>query len=295
MKVQNDQGVYMKFKRIMACILSSAVLMAAAGCGSSGDSSELSGKLSISGSSALFPLAKDGALKFKEKHPKVAIALNAGGSGTGLKQVYQGSVDIGNSDVEAVKKLPESKAKQLVDHKVCIMTIAVVVNKDVGAEVQNLTTETLQDIFTGKIRNWKEAGGPDEPIILVTRPSTSGTRALFNELALKGMEEIAGGSLETEDSGTLLQMITQSKGAVGYVSLPYIIHNRDVSILSIDGVAPTLENTYNGTYKVWGYEHMYTKGEPSGVVKAYLDFMLSDEYGKELEKAGYGVPSKMKF
>lgn len=295
MKVQNDQGVYMKFKRIMACILSSAVLMAAAGCGSSGDSSELSGKLSISGSSALFPLAKDGALKFKGKHPKVAIALNAGGSGTGLKQVYQGSVDIGNSDVEAVKKLPESKAKQLVDHKVCIMTIAVVVNKDVGAEVQNLTTETLQDIFTGKIRNWKEAGGPDEPIILVTRPSTSGTRALFNELALKGMEEKAGGSLETEDSGTLLQMITQSKGAVGYVSLPYIIHNRDVSILSIDGVAPTLENTYNGTYKVWGYEHMYTKGEPSGVVKAYLDFMLSDEYGKELEKAGYGVPSKMKF
>lgn len=288
----------MNKKKWAAAFLSSAVAagMILSGCGGmDAEGSGLSGKITVSGSSALFPLAKEGALKFKEKHPKVAIALNAGGSGTGLKQVYQGSVDIGNSDVEAVKKLPESKAKQLVDHKVCITTIAVVVNKDIEKKVGNLTTGELQDIFTGKVKSWKEVGGPDEPVILITRPSTSGTRLLFNELALKGMEEKQGGSLETEDSGTLLQIITQSKGAIGYVSLPYLMNNRDVGVLSIDGVAPALENTYNGTYKVWGYEHMYTKGTPSGVVKAYLDFMLSDEYGKELEKAGYGVPSKMKF
>ena len=122
----------------------------------------------------------------------------------------------------------------------------------------------------------------------------TGTRALFTELALAGQEEASNKSLETDDSGTLIQSVAQTKGAIGYVALPYLVNNKDVAALAIDGVAPTLENTYNGTYKVWGYEHMYTKGEPTGAVKAFLDYILSDEYGVEIEKQGYGVSSKMK-
>lgn len=292
----------MKLKKMMVLVLASTALIAAAGCGGNSEpaksgavsSAKVTGQVTSSGSSALLPLVKDAAAKFKSKNPEVSLTLNAGGSGTGLKQVAEGSVNIGNSDVPAEKKLPVEKAKGLVDHKVCTMTVATIINKDIADQVKSLTSRQLQDVFTAKVTNWKEVGGPDEPIVLVTRPTTSGTRALFTELALAGQEEASNKSLETDDSGTLIQSVAQTKGAIGYVALPYLVNNKDVAALAIDGVAPTLENTYNGTYKVWGYEHMYTKGEPTGAVKAFLDYILSDEYGVEIEKQGYGVSSKMK-
>lgn len=291
----------MELKKMMALALASTALIAAAGCGgnsepakSGASGAKVTGQVTSSGSSALLPLVKDAAAKFKSKNPEVSLTLNAGGSGTGLKQVAEGSVNIGNSDVPAEKKLPAEKAKGLVDHKVCTMTVATIINKDIADKVKSLTSQQLQDVFTAKVTNWKEVGGPDEPIVIVTRPTTSGTRALFTELALDGQEEASNKSLETDDSGTLIQSVAQTKGAIGYVALPYLVNNKDVAALAIDGVAPTLENTYNGTYKVWGYEHMYTKGEPTGAVKAFLDYILSDEYGVEIEKQGYGVSSKMK-
>lgn len=291
----------MELKKMMALALASTALIAAAGCGgnsepakSGASGAKVTGQVTSSGSSALLPLVKDAAAKFKSKNPEVSLTLNAGGSGTGLKQVAEGSVNIGNSDVPAEKKLPAEKAKGLVDHKVCTMTVAAIINKDIADKVKSLTSQQLQDVFTAKVTNWKEVGGPDELIVLVTRPTTSGTRALFTELALAGQEEASNKSLETDDSGTLIQSVAQTKGAIGYVALPYLVNNKDVVALAIDGVAPTLENTYNGTYKVWGYEHMYTKGEPTGAVKAFLDYILSDEYGVEIEKQGYGVSSKMK-
>lgn len=293
----------MNLKKLTLVAVTSAVLLTAAGCGGSDTAkkdgksatgSKITGSVTVSGSSALLPLAKDAAAKFKVKNPEVSITLNGGGSGTGLKQVAEGTVNIGNSDVEASKKLPADKSKDLVDHKVCVLTVAPIVHKDIGATVKSLTKAQLQDVFTAKITNWKDVGGPDQEIILVTRPSTSGTRALFTELALAGKEEASNKSLETDDSGTLLQSISQTKGAIGYIALSYLVNNKDVAAIGIDGVMPTLENTYNGTYPVWGYEHMYTKGEPTGAVKAFLDYVVSDEYGVEIEKQGYGVSSKMK-
>ena len=198
------------------------------------------------------------------------------------------------SDVPAETKLPKEKAKDLVDHKVAVLTVAPVVNKDVAETVKSLTKQQLQDVFTAKVTNWEDVGGPDEPIVLVTRPTTSGTRALFTELALGGKEEASNKSLETDDSGTLMQSVAQTKGAIGYVALSYLVNNKDVAAIAIDGVAPTLENTYNGTYPVYGYEHMYTKGEAKDAVKAFLAYIQSDEYGQEIEKQGYGVASKMK-
>ncbi len=291
----------MNWKKLASLGVVAMMSLSILGCGSdtasndkAASSSSLSGSITGSGSSALLPLAKDAADKFKELHPEVSITLNGGGSGTGLKQVADGSVDIGNSDVAADTKLDKAVADGLVDHKVCVVTMAPVVNKDIAATVKSLTKQQLTDIFTAKITNWKEVGGPDEEIVLITRPSTSGTRALFKEFALGGAEEASNKSLETDDSGTLLQSIKDNKGAIGYVALSYLVNNQDVATVSVDGVAPTLENTYNGTYPVWGYEHMYTKGEPNATVKAYLDFIMSDEYGKKLEAQGYGVASKVK-
>ena len=290
----------MNWKKLASLGVVAMMSLSILGCGSdtasndkAASSSSLSGSITGSGSSALLPLAKDAADKFKELHPEVSITLNGGGSGTGLKQVADGSVDIGNSDVAADTKLDKAVADGLVDHKVCVVTMAPVVNKDIAATVKSLTKQQLTDIFTAKITNWKEVGGPDEEIVLITRPSTSGTRALFKEFALGGAEEASNKSLETDDSGTLLQSIKDNKGAIGYVALSYLVNNQDVATVSVDGVAPTLENTYNGTYPVWGYEHMYTKGEPNATVKAYLDFIMSDEYGKSMEAQVYGVTSKM--
>lgn len=295
----------MNLKKLASLGIVAMLSLSILGCGSSDTASKdqaassgssdaaVTGSITGSGSSALLPLAKDAADKFKEKHPDVSITLNGGGSGTGLKQVADGSVDIGNSDVAADTKLDKDVAAGLVDHKVCVITMAPVINKDIADKVKSLTKQQLTDIFTAKITNWKDVGGPDEPIVLVTRPSTSGTRALFKQYALDGAEETSNKSLETDDSGTLLQSIKDNKGAIGYVALSYLVNNQDVATVAIDGVEPTLENTYNGKYPVWGYEHMYTKGEPNGAVKAFLDFIMSDEYGQQMEAQGYGITSKM--
>lgn len=277
-------------KKALALGLAGAMLVGMTG---SVNAEELSGSITGSGSSALLPLAQNAADAFKELYPDVSITLNGGGSGTGLKQVSDGSVDIGNSDVAAETKLEADAAAELVDHKVCVVTMATIVDKEVGESVTSLTKDQLIDIFTGEITNWSEVGGPDEEIILITRPQTSGTRALFKEYALDGNEELSGGSLETDDSGTLLQSVADNEGAIGYVALPYLLENDTVSTVAIDGVEPTMENTYNGTYPVWGYEHMYTKGEPNETVQAFLDFMMSEEYGEQIEAQGYCMTSKM--
>ena len=277
----------------MAAILAGMMTMSMVACGSSEGDLGASGSITVSGSSALLPLAKDAAEAFKEKNPDVSITLNGGGSGTGLKQVSDGSVNIGNSDVAAEEKLEADKAAELVDHKICVVTMAPVINKELAKEVTSLTKQQLIDIFTAKVTNWKEVGGPDEEILLVTRPQTSGTRALFQAYALDGQEEVVGSSLETDDSGTLLQSVMDNKGAIGYVALSYLTNTDKVSTVAIDGIEPTLENTYNGTYPVWGYEHMYTKGEATGAVKEYIDYIMSEEYSQQLESQGYGVTAKM--
>ena len=251
----------------------------------------VSGEVTAAGSSALLPLAQEAAEKFMDINPDCIVTVNGGGSGEGLKQVADGAIDIGNSDVYAEEKLDADVAATLTDHEVCVITMAPVVNAELG--VTDLTTEQLTGIFTGEITNWSEVGGPDEDIMLVTRPSSSGTRALFKNWALGGAEEASNEALETDDSGTLLQTVEQNTGAIGYVALSYLVDNDSVATVSIDGVEPSLENTYNGTYKVWGFEHMYTNGEGSEQAQAFINYMMGDEFGEEIEAMGYGVSSKM--
>ncbi|MDD5922456.1 MAG: phosphate ABC transporter substrate-binding protein [Eubacteriales bacterium] len=295
----------MKVKKLLTGALAVGLCLAMlAGCGSgssssskkssSSSSSKLSGTITAAGSSALKPLVDDAAKSFGNDNPDVAITIDAGGSGEGLKQVSEGTVDIGNSDVEASEKLDATAAGELVDHKVCVITMAPIVNNDVyEGGVKDLSTDDLVGIFTGKITNWKEVGGPDESIVLVTRPTSSGTRATFQKYALNGAEEASNTSMETDDSGVLLKNVQDTKGAIGYVALSYLTGDPGVKTVSIDGVKPTLKDTYSGDYKVWTYEHMYTKGKPNKVCKAFIDYITSDSYGKQMEKLGYGVSSKM--
>ncbi|MDY6324278.1 MAG: phosphate ABC transporter substrate-binding protein [Catonella sp.] len=253
--------------------------------------SGITGTVNAAGSSALQPLADAAAKKFMEINPDCTVTVNGGGSGEGLKQVADGSIDIGDSDVFADEKLDADAAAKLVDHQVATVTMAPVVSSNLG--VSDLTTDQLISIFTGKTTNWKDVGGPDQAIVLVTRPSSSGTRATFQKWALNGEEEASNESLETDDSGTLLQTVEQTDGAIGYVALSYLVNATDVTAVKIDGVEPSLENTYNGTYKVWSYEHMYTNGDGSDAAQAFINYMTSDDFAPEIEAMGYGVASKL--
>jgi phosphate transport system substrate-binding protein len=249
---------------------------------------ELSGSLVVSGSSAMQPLVAAAAEEFMNANPKVDVQVNAGGSGTGLSQVAEGSVQIGNSDVFAEEKkgIP---ADQLVDHKVAVVGMTAAVNPKVG--IKDIKKADLIKVFTGKITNWKDLGGKDQKIVLVNRPDSSGTRAIFNKFALDGATPAEG--ITEDSSNTVKKIINETDGAIGYLAFSYFT-DKSVTPLSIDGVEPNAENVQSGKFPVWAYQHSYTKGEANGLAKAFLDFLMSDDIqNKLLKEQGYLPVTKM--
>lgn len=277
---------------VLAITLTMGVL---AGCGNKEEAKKeetnkdaISGTITSLGSSALQPLAEQAAKNFREKNPDATINVQGGGSGAGVKQVSSGAVEIGNSDVEAKEKLKdESKVKELVDHKVCGIGFAVVVNKDV--KVDNLTKKQIQDIFTGKVTNWKDVGGQDEKINVVNRSKSSGTRATFKNTVMEGKDEKEGLGTTQDSSGSVEKAISQTKGAISYLAMSYITEEKkeNLKVLKVEGVEANKENITAKKYPFWSYEHMYTKGEPKGLTKAFLDYMVSDDNKALVEKLGY--------
>ncbi|OWA37607.1 phosphate-binding protein [Saccharibacillus sp. O16] len=252
---------------------------------------KVSGEILAVGSTALQPLVDQVGQKFMGDNGDVTVQVQGGGSGTGLTQVSEGAANIGNSDVFAEEKLDADKAKELVDHQVAVVAMASVVNKDTG--VTNLTKQQLVDIFKGKITNWKDVGGADQKITIVNRPSSSGTRATFEKFALGEKVENVAGSIEQDSSGTVKQIVADTKGAIGYLAFSYL--DDTVTALSYDGVEPTEANVQDGKYPIWAYEHMYTKGEPDGATKAFLDYFMSDEVQQaDVTELGYIPVSSMK-
>jgi len=285
-----------KSKIMMVALLCLVAMAALAGCGgqdakqgAGGSAQQLSGNITVVGSTAMQPLAEQAATQFMAKNPNVKIVVQGGGSGTGLTQVSQGAAEIGTSDIFAEEK-DGIDATQLTDHQICVVGIAAVVNPAIT--IDNLTKQQLVDIFTGKTTNWKSVGGPDQKIVLVNRPKASGTRAIFKKYALGGAEEAAG--IEEDSSGTVRKIIKETPGAIGYLALSYL--DGSVRAVNLDGVAPTKENITAGKYLVFGYEHCYTKGKPSGAVAAFLEYMMSDDVQKTIvPQLGYIPETEMKI
>lgn len=250
---------------------------------------ELSGSILAVGSSALQPLVDEASKKFMDLNSKVSIQVQGGGSGTGLTQVSGGQADIGNSDVFAEEKLEAGPAAELVDHQVAVVAMAAVVNPAVG--VDNLTKDQLVKIFSGEVKNWSEVGGADQAIQIVNRPSSSGTRATFEKYALGTKTEDLEGSIQEDSSGTVKKLVAETPGAIGYLALSYL--DDSVKTVKYEGVEANEENVTNGSYLVWAYEHMYTKGEPTGAVKAFLDFMVSEAVHEDIVELGYIPISNM--
>jgi phosphate transport system substrate-binding protein len=279
--------------RIMLAALAVTVVAGAfAGCGSK--TQGVSGNVTLAGSTALQPLAEQAGTNFTAKNPDVVVTVQGGGSGTGLNLVSEGTVNIGNSDVEASNKLDKAIADQLVDHKVCGIGFAVVVNKNV--KVESLTLQQIQDIFTGKVTNWKEVGGQDLAIQVVHRAKSSGTRATFVGTVMGGTDENDAVGTMQDSNGSVEKAIAGTDGSISYLALSYITDavKANVTPIKIDGVEATNSNIIAGTYKFWSWEHMYTKGEATGATKAFLDYMVSDDNKALVNQLGYIAASDIK-
>jgi phosphate transport system substrate-binding protein len=252
----------------VVALLGLGTLLAACG-GNATASGVVSGHGTAVGSTALQPLVTAAAQLFHQQYPQARIDVQGGGSKVGLQQVSSGQADIGDSDIYADPA--EYPDPNLTDHLVCVVPFAMIVNPSVT--VSTLTRDQIIKIFsTREITNWKDVGGPDLRIVPVVRPATSGTRATFRKYILGGRDE-NGTLLTTDSSTTVLNTVAQQAGAIGYLAMAVV--DASVHVVAIDGQMPTAANIEHGSYAFWGFEHMYTLGQPNSAVAAFLDFMLT--------------------
>ena len=232
---------------------------------------DLSGNLSMVGSTSMEKLANALSEAFMEEYPDVTVTAEFVGSGAGIEAVTNGTADIGNSS-RSLKD--EEKAAGVVENVVAIDGIAVCV--DPANEVADLTKEQLTNIYNGTVTNWKEVGGADEPIIVIGREAGSGTRGAFEELV-----DLVDGckyANELDSTGAVIAKVASTPGAIGYASLDAL--DDSVKALSLEGVEATAENIKAGNYFLSRPFVMATKGEISeqnDLVQAWFDFVLGDE------------------
>ena len=234
----------------------------------------VSGSITVAGSTALQPLVTAAAMKYQSQCSGATITVQGGGSKTGLGEAESGAIQIGDSDVFAT-----AAQSDLVDHQVAVVIFVLATNPDVTG-VTSLTSAQILSIYTGKTTNWNQVGGPNLPIIVVSRPVTSGTRATFKQYVLKGTNESPNQSKNlTADSTQLVtQTVEQTNGAIGYITLGAADQEGSkLNVLGIDGNQPTATNVESNTYIFWNIEHMYTKGQASGLAAAFLSYMTSSD------------------
>ena len=232
---------------------------------------DLSGSISMVGSTSMEKLANALSEAFMEEYPDVTVTAEFVGSGAGIEAVTNGTADIGNSS-RSLKD--EEKAAGVVENVVAIDGIAVCV--DPANEVADLTKEQLTNIYNGTVTNWKEVGGADEPIIVIGREAGSGTRGAFEELV--DMVEGCKYANELDSTGAVIAKVASTPGAIGYASLDAL--DDSVKALSLEGVEATAENIKAGNYFLSRPFVMATKGEISeqnDLVQAWFDFVLGDE------------------
>lgn len=286
-------------RRISALAIAATVMLSACSSASSTPSAAASaaaincvtGAITSAGSTALQPLIDAAAKQYVAACQGATINVQGGGSGTGLSQIAQGAVQIGASDVLANSKLATPDADKLVDHIVARQGWIMVTNKDVTG-VTNLTTAQATDIWTGKVTNWKDVGGPDLAIVLILRPASSGTRATFKKLVLNGANEATGNTLTEDSNGAVTTAVTKTDGATSVIGFAYYQDPANTGLLNglqLDGIDATTANMSNGTYKLSADGHLYTLGQPSGLTAAFLDYMMTPAIQNTLiPSKGYG-------
>ena len=295
-----------KMRKMMAMLSAAVVAVGVMGCGgnaatdSNADANttsqaadattdttagaDLSGKITLAGSTSMEKLANAMAEAFMEKYPNVTVAPEFTGSGAGLESLAKGTVDIG----DASRALSDDeKAGGAVENIVAIDGIAVITDSE--NVVSDITSEQLAQIYTGEITNWSDLGGADEQIVVIGREAGSGTRDAFEEL--NDVKDACKYAQELDSTGAVLAKVAATPGAIGYVSLDVV--DDTVKALQLNSVDATEDNILAGTYVLQRPFVMATMGEISeqnDLVKAFFDFIHSEEGQQVITSVGLIIP-----
>lgn len=285
-------------KRIIAVALGmSMCLMALAGCANTseeptatatatGNGTTETTAITIDGSTSVYPLMTSLVEKYTAENKNVDIQVEQGGSGVGIKDAQEGNVNIGMSS----RELKDTETG-LSENKICLDGIAIVTNT--GNKVTNLTADQLKKIYTFEITNWKEVGGDDHKISVVTREATSGTRGAFEELVL-GDDQVIDETkcaAVANSTGNAAQTVQSDKYAIAYISLG-ALESYDVTALKIGDVAATAENVINGTYTIARPFLLVTKGDATGEVKNFIEWIMTSDEAEQIIKDEKFIPAK---
>ena len=257
-------------------------------------SAHAQGKLVMDGSTTVGPIAKAFAETYMRQNPGVNITVSESGSGNGAKALLNGTCDIANLSrhlKESEKKAMSEKGVRPVAHVVAFDALTVIVHP--SNRVKGLTLDQIRDIYTGKITNWKEVGGGDQRIVVISRDTNSGTFETFKELVLGNDSKIVASAEYTGSNGGVRQRVQMTKGAIGYAGLGFV--DRSVKALEVNGVVPSAESVIAKQYPISRELFMFTNGEPAAdSLAAKLLGMSRSEKGREIiEEIGYvPVPEK---
>jgi phosphate transport system substrate-binding protein len=265
----------MKASRGVVLLLT--VLAAAAGCARQSRSA-----LTVAGSTSVQPFAEKWAEAFRAKHPDVEIQIQGGGSTAGVKAAETGAAQIGMVS----RHLHPDEAAQLQAFEVARDGLAIIVHP--SNPVKSLTKEQVQRIYAGEITNWKQVGGTDAPITVITREEGSGTRGAFEELVMGKDKKISNSALVQDSTGAVRQMVSSNPGAIGYISLGLV--DSSVKPVPLDGVDPTDANIDAGMYPLVRPFLFVTKGEASGIAKEFIEWVRGPEGQVVTRKEGLLPP-----
>ena len=264
----------------MSLLAGLAFFLVSAQAGAIDQFSGLTGEIRISGGTAHIPVMKEAAKQIMSANPDISISIAGGGSGVGIKQVGEGIVDIGNSGRAPSDAEVEQYGLNLF--KWAIDGVGVAVNP--GNPVKSLTKAQLKDIYSGKITNWEVLGGKNDPITVYTRDESSGTRAVFWKKALdKG--DIVSSANFVVSNGAMKTAIANDPNAIGYVSVGHM--DDSVAGVALDRVSPTIDTVKSGEYSVARGLYSNTKGDPSGLTKLFIEYLLSPEGQQIVVQKGF--------
>lgn len=237
-----------------------------------GTTTLLSGSLTVTGSTSVGPYAEELASVFDEKNGgKTSTGVSQVGSGPGIKSVIDGTTDVGMSSRDLTA---DETSKGLVTFKMCDDGIVVITNK--ANPVKSLAVEQIRDIYAGTVTNWKQVGGDDAGIIVVTREAGSGTRDGFESLVMQKKANITSKAIQQSSTGAVSTYVAGSKYAIGYISYGSL-DTAQVNAIAVNGVQPSVDTIKDKTYPIQRPFLLVTKGQPTGLPKAYIDYVLSPE------------------
>lgn len=246
------------------------------------------GNIAIKGSTTVLPIAQKVAEAYMKQNPDVKISISGGGSGNGIKAIIDGSTDIADSSrfiKDSEVKLAVENGRYPVPFAVAYDCIVPVVHP--SNSVANLTLAQLKSIYMGEIRNWKEVGGPDRAIVVISRDTSSGTYEVW-ESKVMNKERVFPGALLQASNGAVVQAVSKNKNAIGYIGLGYITDS--VKALTVDRIKGSEETTLNGTYPMSRPLYMFTEGWPEGDTINFLNFVTHPQKGQKYVKESGFVP-----